>query len=397
MSALPQREAAAVPWLTALELAAQTAEEVDWIAEGYAARGSITLLVAAIKAGKSTLVGHLVHSVLRGRPFLGQHTVAGPVLWITEEGRISMRRLLGRCRLLDRPDLHVLHARDVTMEWPALVAAARGKAREVGAVLLVVDTVGRLAGLSGDSENAAGAAAAAMRPLEAAAGDGLAVVAPQHARKGGGEPDEAGRGSSAIGGAADIIVQLARCGAAQPRTVREIRSVSRYEETPDQVLVELDVERHEYKVLGETAHIAQDRARTAVLQVLHDRAEHRESELTSLQGISRTTVQRVLAELETSGRAERLGKPRSKIDPTRWRLASDHLAHGYGGVGKTDAEGENGAWPRPSPHVVLPTPSPVGAGKMFGQDAGKWDDASGDMLSLAEHFPAALAESEAAW
>jgi hypothetical protein len=277
-----------------------------------------------------------------------------------------MRRLLGRCRLLDRTDVHVLHAREVQCDWPTLVGHGRARAREVRAGMMVIDTIGRLAGIPGDAENTAGAAITAMRPLEGAAADGLSIVALQHARKGGGEPDEAGRGSSAWGGAADIIVSLTRCGAAHPDTVREIRSVSRYEETPDRVLIDLDEETHEYRVLGDTAHVATDRARAALLQELGDRQEHRETALYRLEGISRTTVQRVLSDLEHEHVAERLGRPHSRTDPTRWRLLSESVAHAPTTRGPLRREGENGRGPLTTPLSEWPTPSPVGAGHSDG-------------------------------
>ena len=69
-------------------------------------------------------------------------------------------------------DLHVLSCRDVPGQpWPAIAALARRKVQEVGARLLVVDTLPQFAGLRGDSENNAGDALQALEPLQRIAAD----------------------------------------------------------------------------------------------------------------------------------------------------------------------------------------------------------------------------------
>jgi hypothetical protein len=51
--------------------------------------------------------------------------------------------------------------------------AAANKAVGFGAEALVIDTLGHFAGIRGDSENSAGAAQEAVRPLQEAAARGL--------------------------------------------------------------------------------------------------------------------------------------------------------------------------------------------------------------------------------
>ena len=138
--------------------------------------------------------------------WLGFTTKQTRVVWLTEERpttflpglRKRPRRLDGRHRAvvlgcLGRP-------------WPAIVdlAVAEAAARDAG--VLIIDTLAQFAGLRGDEENNAGAALRALAPVQRAAGTGLAVELTRHERKSGGEPGESARGSSAYGGAADIIV-----------------------------------------------------------------------------------------------------------------------------------------------------------------------------------------------
>src|SRR5436190_1586116 len=87
------------------------------------------------------------------------------------------------------------------------VPGAGDEATRLGA-LLVVDTLPQWAGLRGDSENSSGAALEAIEPLQRATAAGVGVVLVRHDRKGSGEVGESARGSTAFGGAVDVILQL---------------------------------------------------------------------------------------------------------------------------------------------------------------------------------------------
>src|SRR5207302_5356744 len=99
----------------------------------------------------------------------------------------------------------------IGLAWPKVAAAAIEECQRRGARALVVDTLGQWAGIRGEGENSAGDALEAVRPLqEAASLHGIAVLIIRHARKGGGEVGDDGRGSSAFAGAVDIVVSLRR-------------------------------------------------------------------------------------------------------------------------------------------------------------------------------------------
>jgi hypothetical protein len=79
-----------------------------------------------------------------------------------------------------------------------------------------------------------------MAPLqEAAAGDGLAVVVLRHDRKSGGDVGDSGRGSSAFSGAVDVVLQLSRPEGQSRPGVRALKSLSRFDETPETLVIEL--------------------------------------------------------------------------------------------------------------------------------------------------------------
>lgn len=315
---------------TAREIAESTAEEPDWIVNGWLARGAITELDGKIKSsGKTTLVSHMVSKVLGREPWLGTQTKYTKVVWLSEQSPATFREALRRARLLDHDDLVLLFWHEtVGSTWPATVRAAAGECVRIGAELLITDTLGQFAGLTGDAENNAGAAMQAMAPLQAAAAlYNLAVLITRHERKGGGDVGESGRGSSAFAGAVDIILSLRRLeGNARP-TLREIRSLSRYDETPDQLILELV--DGEYVAQGTQNDLAVREARARVLDILpasEAQAQCIKHILELAAGAKRTAVQEALAQLLQLGAVRCIGSGK-RNDPKRyWAPAGEEAA-----------------------------------------------------------------------
>lgn len=216
-------------FLTAAELCAMVPEEPEWIAKPYVVVGGITELTGQIKSGKSTLLGYLVKRLVEGGDFLGVETSPGPVVYLTEQTTTTFREILERSELTHSNDLHILTWHEVRADaWPRVIQEAMAKCKRVGSRVLIVDTLPQFAGLRGDTENNAGHALTAILPVQAAAQDDLAVVVVRHDRKSGGEVGTSSRGSSAFGGAVDIILQLKnrRSPFAPELHVLEIRHVA---------------------------------------------------------------------------------------------------------------------------------------------------------------------------
>ena len=227
-------------WRTARVIAATSPAAVPWIATLWLARGAITELAGKIKtAGKTTFLLAMVRAIVSGAPFLGRPTVKSRVVLLTEQPDTSLTEALRRADLLDCNDLVVLtHADARNLAWGKVVEAAVAKAKEIGAGVLAVDTLGPWARFAGDAENNAGDGQDAIAPLQVAAANGLAVLVVRHEKKGDAEIGEAARGSSAISGAVDVIMSLRRCKAPRP-TIRRLLALSRFSDTPPELLVEL--------------------------------------------------------------------------------------------------------------------------------------------------------------
>ena len=299
-----------IPWHTGAEIAASTPERLDYLVPPYCVKGSLIELDGPIKrSGKTTLALNLAKGVLTGGVFLGRDVKSAvPVIYLTEEGRSSFQAALSRQGIAS-PDLHVLHKNDVrAISWTVIIRAARQKAREVGAGLLVVDTISGWCDFRVDAENDAAAALQAATPLLEATEDGLTVLFTRHDRKGSGVIGESGRGSSALGGTVDVLLHLQPANTEGHANRRTLESIGRYDNLPPHVVV--DWNGFDYVVMGESVDVERREARTLLLEHLRPGREAALTEKDILSGeilktLGRSTVKRALDELVNAGLVDR--------------------------------------------------------------------------------------------
>ena len=212
--------------------------EPNWLWEGYLARGALTLLAGRPKVGKTTLLFPLIAALERGRPLLDRPTFATRVLMLSEEREQTLAEK--RQLYLDGADpLLLMRHEQGQRTWPELIEQARKYCAEHDIGVLVIDTWDKWTGLRGDDESKAGAVIEALEPLMLAAGDGLAVLIVAHQRKAAGKHGEAVRGSNAITGGVDVIIELERAPEERGRRMRVLRAESRFTATPEELVGEL--------------------------------------------------------------------------------------------------------------------------------------------------------------
>jgi hypothetical protein len=164
-----------------------------------------------------------------------------------------------------------------------------------------------------------------MLPLQEASAAGIAVVIVRHERKSGGDVGEAGRGSSAFGGAVDIMLSIRRGEGNSRSTVRVIRALSRFDETPDKLVVEL--RPGGYLALGRSRAVAAEEAKATILSA----APLEESRALTLKGfmsatgVAKTTADRAILTLLSMGRLARTGKGK-RGNPYRYWAPGIHSA-----------------------------------------------------------------------
>ncbi len=312
-----------LPFRTAAELAAVAPAIVEWFLFRWVAFGAITELDGKPKAsGKTTFILALIRAALDELPFLGERTTKTPIVMLTEQTAATLAPALRRAGLADRSDLIILTWTDARgPAWPDVVQAAVAECSARNARVLIVDTLPQFAGLRGDTENDSGAALEAIAPLQAAAAAGLAVLVSRHDRKGPGEIGESARGSSAFAGAVDAILRLCRRPNSPRPTIRDLFALSRFEETPDQLVIELTPTG--YISLGDGSAIALDEARQAIVDALTQSPDPLTVKALCEKGdLAERTCRDALAALMAAGQVGRTGAG-VKGNPHLYSMLSD--------------------------------------------------------------------------
>jgi hypothetical protein len=191
------------------------------------------------------------------------------------------------------------------------------KCEAIGSKLFVTDTLPQFAGLIRDAENDSGAALAAIEPLQMAAAREIGILTISHNRKGGGALGDSRRGSSAFAGAVDVLCGLQRPEGNGPRNRRLLSAVSRFDGTPEELLIELRDDG--FHSLGEPGEAAKKQVEQEVFIALPtSKADAIDIvALSKKTNIKRSHLQRVLEELLKNNLARSIGKGVRK-DPIRY-------------------------------------------------------------------------------
>jgi hypothetical protein len=223
---------------------------LDWLWHGFLARGRVTALVGSSKSGKTTLVAHFLARCGQGGQLAGHSVAPTRALVVSEEKAADwddrcQRLAIGQhVQFLCRP-FHRAHPTDA--QWFSLVATLEKLHRREGLDLVVIDALATL--LPGYAETCAPKLLDCLLPLQALATLGPAVWLLHHPAKGRRADGQAGRGSSALSGFVDILMEMSCCRRARSRDRRRrICSYSRYAQTPRHLIVELDASGADYLI-----------------------------------------------------------------------------------------------------------------------------------------------------
>lgn len=328
-----------MPWRWADELTANAPSEPHWVFQGYLSPGTKTMLAGLPKAGKTTLVATLIEAVASGASsFLDRRVNGGPVLLASEEGDGTLAPKLrelpaGRVRVLSRDSCWPKPS------WPKLIADATREALGVGAVLLVIDSVAFWATLEAEREKDAGAAQAIMDVLDEACRAGLAVLLVHHQRKAPGDHGTGIRGSGALAGAADVVIEYERLGGDAPLSQRRLVALSRWPQTPDVLVIDYDRQDGTWRVVGEAEGRSGSDAlgiRERLLSAVPKESPGAtEDKLATLVGLDKRKIGGPLREM-VGEEVERIGEGK-KGDPYRYRRkAAPNAAPAKGSIDCSD-------------------------------------------------------------
>lgn len=215
---------------------------VDWLVRGYLARGSVTLISALPKMGKSTFAYAMAAALARGDPSFVGLAIPGPckTLVLSEEDDdvlLETWKAVG----LDRESVLALTRRSAFPRRPLSVdvdLALKAAAGHGGIGLVIVDTWRFWANLPPKGENDAGAVSQAFQQIARLAAAGYAVLLIHHTRKAGGEDGVAAAGSNALTGSADVLLELRRFGKDPTGAIRAVTATGRHQRIPPEKVVE---------------------------------------------------------------------------------------------------------------------------------------------------------------
>ena len=231
-------------------LAAAVSQGAAWLWQGYLAPGAVTLLTSQWKAGKTTLVSVLLARLKTGGELAGLPLAAGKALVISEEGPVHWHRRSQQLDFGDHVDWYCqpFKAKPTAPQWEAFMDEVLAAQARADYALVVIDP---LAAFIAGTENDAGCMLRFLLPLQRLLARGVSVLILHHPGRQDRPPGQAARGSGALSGSADILIEM-RAG---PDTAdldrrRRLHAFSRFPETPRQLVIEWTPDGTDYRNLG---------------------------------------------------------------------------------------------------------------------------------------------------
>lgn len=237
--------------------------EVDYLWEGIIAKGRITILAAFAKAGKTTLISHLLKQMNEGGDLADRLVSPTKVLILTEESqsdwleRKKELNLGNNVRLQCYPVLGSLNEK----QWMSLMNEVVSYCETEGVELVIFDTISGM--WSVEDENSSTEINRAFHGLRRLVQNNLAVMLVHHTTKKTASGGKAVRGSGAINANCDFIAEFDRNGSSG--TQRKLKVISRLQKEFD-VVIELINNR--YMTVGNAKRPSWETNANALLTVL---------------------------------------------------------------------------------------------------------------------------------
>jgi hypothetical protein len=235
------------PSLTYPELQLAAQQQNNWLWDGFLAPGEVTSLTSLWKAGKSTLVAALLSRLKQGGVFAGFPLRSGRAVVLTEEGPHQWAE---RAATIPFDDHVTWFCRPFAGKprhehWINFLDQVVQMDKERKIDLFVVDPIANLTPLR--SENDAGEMLSALLPLQQLTNRDISVLLSHHPRKGAVVLGQAARGSGALSGFVDIIIEMKRPSARFSKDRRRIlHAFSRHNMTPPTWVIELNAQGNDY-------------------------------------------------------------------------------------------------------------------------------------------------------
>jgi hypothetical protein len=232
----------------------------EWYWFGFLCPGQKTLITALPKIGKTTLMAALLKAFEQGDTFIGYKVQQAKVLYASEEhpnswsSRIARFELIGHYHALVQAKVKNAYCLESWKQW---LGRARRYMERNGHKILVIDTLSRYWPVA--DENDAVQATQAIDALDILTEQSdLCVMVIHHQRKSGGTNFTGARGSGAIVGRFDIILDFDKVEGGfgvDKKNQRILKGSGRWQETPAELVIELN--GNDYELLGDCKEVKQ--------------------------------------------------------------------------------------------------------------------------------------------
>jgi len=212
--------------------------DVTWVWDPYIPDGSLTLLSAFMKVGKSTFVAPLAVAIASGSPFMGYPTKGCPVAYIAIEEHV--RDVVNRFDSFGAEavrDNIYFHSAPVD-PTAAIYSQIKTFIQAKGVGLVILDTLASWWRVEDENDNAQ-VKRAVLPWLAMARETGAAVLLIHHTGKMEQEGGKAIRGASSLFALVDQALVLRLTPAGKRSTKRVLEVEGRYEQTPARTVIEL--------------------------------------------------------------------------------------------------------------------------------------------------------------
>lgn len=185
-----------------LEELNQVNDGVDWIWQNFIARGNISLISGLPKSGKTTLNANVISKMKDGGYLAGEiHPTR--VLYVTEDAK-----RIWKARVTDlgiNGNLELVFVRD---QRRGLIDSLVARVRRGDIDLVVIDPIANFLGI--EDENDSAKMIQALLPLKRLQAEDVGILLCHHPRKSGGDYGMSARGSGALTGFVDVVIDFDR-------------------------------------------------------------------------------------------------------------------------------------------------------------------------------------------
>jgi len=330
------------------DLLARPDAPVDFVLQDRLVAGTVSLVVAKPKVGKSTFARNLCLAIARGEDFLGLKTRAGECIYLALEEREEEVRGDFRAMGANGGEPIFVHAATAPAEG---VSALCDLIHHRRPAMVIVDPLFRLAHIR--DEKAYAETYAALGPLiDIARAAGTHVHLTHHAGKSlKADAIDSPLGSTAIGGVVSTLLVMRRT-----ETYRTLQSVQRIGSDLPETVLEFDPQTRRLTLGGTRLEAEQGECEEAILEFLGSTGESQNQAQIrdGVQGQTRV-IRAALTSLVEARRVEKQGKG-TKGQPFLYQFpdtGSQHMS------GTRKPESQNAPRPRRNPQdIVVPNSRP---------------------------------------